>query len=197
MKIQGKTLGDNTGSIPSPDHFSLIEVTPMDLFEQLTQPEVDALAKIIGLPDDECPHCGFKKPSTILMTEGDIEKEIFCIEGERTIPQICKVLAGRVRKSFEPMEASEMKKIVEDAIGNRIGRFKEDVVDNIVQKLCGSVPKGVSAKEGTITFDKSALRDLCRMFDVPYDEHIIAFTKEGVITNIFDLLEYMEKKEKK
>ena len=32
-----------------------------------------------------------------------------------------------------------------------------------------------------ITFDKSALKDICEMLNVPYDEDIIGFTKYGVI----------------
>lgn len=39
-----------------------------------------------------------------------------------------------------------------------------------------------------ITFDKSALKDMCAMLDVPYDDNIIAFTKNGPATNILDLL---------
>jgi len=39
-----------------------------------------------------------------------------------------------------------------------------------------------------ITFEKSALKDICKILDVPYDKNIIGFTKEGVIKNIFDLI---------
>ena len=40
-----------------------------------------------------------------------------------------------------------------------------------------------------ITFEKSALKDLCKMLNVKYDKNIIAFTKKGTITNIWDLLD--------
>jgi len=40
-----------------------------------------------------------------------------------------------------------------------------------------------------ITFEKSALKDICKILDVPYDKNIIGFTKEGVIKNIFDLIQ--------
>ena len=44
-----------------------------------------------------------------------------------------------------------------------------------------------------ITFDKSALPFLCEVLKVPYDPNIIAFTKEGAVTNILDLMERNEK----
>jgi len=37
--------------------------------------------------------------------------------------------------------------------------------------------------EPKITFDKSALKDLCKMQGIPYDERIIGFTKWGVIVD--------------
>jgi len=40
-----------------------------------------------------------------------------------------------------------------------------------------------------ITFKKSALKDICKILNVPYDKKIIGFTKEGVIKNIFDLMQ--------
>jgi hypothetical protein len=45
-----------------------------------------------------------------------------------------------------------------------------------------------------ITFDKSALKFLCEALKVPYDENIIAFTKEGPVTNIFDLVDHVKHK---
>jgi hypothetical protein len=30
------------------------------------------------------------------------------------------------------------------------------------------------------------------MLNVPYDKNIIAFTKKGAFTNMFDLIEYMD-----
>lgn len=54
----------------------------------------------------------------------------------------------------------------------------------------------MKSKEKIITFNKSALRDICKMLDVPYDKNIIAFTKQGTITNIWDLVELFEKGEK-
>ena len=44
-------------------------------------------------------------------------------------------------------------------------------------------------KRKIITFDKSVLRDICKMLNVPYDKDIIAFTKRGVYKNIFDLID--------
>jgi hypothetical protein len=35
------------------------------------------------------------------------------------------------------------------------------------------------------------------MLNVPYDPNIIAFTKKGAFTNIFDLIEYMDEKKPK
>jgi len=34
-----------------------------------------------------------------------------------------------------------------------------------------------------ISFDKSALKNICEALGVKYDKNIIAFTKDGVITN--------------
>ena len=45
-----------------------------------------------------------------------------------------------------------------------------------------------------ITFDKGSLKFMCEALKVPYDESIIAFTKEGAVTNIIDLLPLMEKR---
>ena len=44
-------------------------------------------------------------------------------------------------------------------------------------------------KRKIITFDKSALKEICRLLGIPYDKKIIAFTKKGAIKNIFDLIE--------
>ena len=46
-----------------------------------------------------------------------------------------------------------------------------------------------------ITFDKSALKFLCETLNVPYDENIIAFTKKGPLTDIYDVLEQIKEKE--
>jgi hypothetical protein len=43
-----------------------------------------------------------------------------------------------------------------------------------------------------ITFDKEALSMLCTMLDITFDENIIAFTKKGAITNVFDLVNILE-----
>lgn len=39
-----------------------------------------------------------------------------------------------------------------------------------------------------ITFEKSALKEICEMLDVPYDPEIICFTREGAIKNLLDVL---------
>ena len=39
-----------------------------------------------------------------------------------------------------------------------------------------------------ITFEKSALKEICRDLNVPYDKNIIAFTKKGAVKNIFDFI---------
>jgi len=43
-----------------------------------------------------------------------------------------------------------------------------------------------------ITFEKSALRDICTILGIPYDKNIIAFTKKGAIKNLCDLIEAIE-----
>ena len=54
------------------------------------------------------------------------------------------------------------------------------------------------AKSKIITFEKSALKEICKMLNVPYSKDIIAFTKKGAIKNIFDLItELPHRKEKK
>jgi hypothetical protein len=45
-----------------------------------------------------------------------------------------------------------------------------------------------------ITFDKSSLKFLCDALKVPYDEKIIAFTKSGPVTNVFDLVDQVKDK---
>lgn len=47
-----------------------------------------------------------------------------------------------------------------------------------------------------ITFDKSALKELCNILKVPYDKNIIAFTKKGAITNFWDLFSHLKENEK-
>ena len=47
--------------------------------------------------------------------------------------------------------------------------------------------------ERIITFDKSALKEICRLLKIPYDKDIVAFTKKGAIKNIFELIEEMNK----
>ena len=42
-----------------------------------------------------------------------------------------------------------------------------------------------------ITFEKSALKEICKMFNIPYDKNIIAVTKKGAIKNFFDLIEML------
>ena len=49
--------------------------------------------------------------------------------------------------------------------------------------------KKLRKKSLVITFDKSALKDICKMLNIPYSKDIIAFTKKGVLTNSFDLVE--------
>ena len=43
-------------------------------------------------------------------------------------------------------------------------------------------------KEKIITFEKSALKEICKALGVPYDENIIGFTKNGAVKNILDLV---------
>jgi hypothetical protein len=51
-------------------------------------------------------------------------------------------------------------------------------------------------KQKIITFDKSALKDICSALNIPYDKNIIGFTKKGVVKNIFDLINDLERKER-
>lgn len=44
-------------------------------------------------------------------------------------------------------------------------------------------------KHKVVTFDKSALKFICKSLDVPYDKNIIAFVDGKVYRNIFELIE--------
>ena len=44
-------------------------------------------------------------------------------------------------------------------------------------------------KNKVITFDKSALKFMCKALNVPYDKNIIAFVDGKVYRNIFELIE--------
>lgn len=49
-----------------------------------------------------------------------------------------------------------------------------------------------------ITFDKSALKDICKLLKVPYDKHIAGFTKEGVVKDdLCSLIQLSDKIEDK
>jgi hypothetical protein len=51
----------------------------------------------------------------------------------------------------------------------------------------------VAQNELRITFDKSALKDICKMLDVPYSEQIKGFTKWGVIVDPKEIKSLEEK----
>ena len=45
-----------------------------------------------------------------------------------------------------------------------------------------------------ITFDKSALKSICKLLKVPYDKNIVGFTKEGIIKgDLCSLVELSDK----
>lgn len=67
-----------------------------------------------------------------------------------------------------------------------MARIEKEVYD-LAYALSGKIAK--PKEEKVITFEKSALKEICKMLNVPYDENIIAFTKKGVIRNVFDLIE--------
>ena len=105
-------------------------------------------------------------------------------------------LAGEL---VEPMNEEEIKKLLPEKEYCLKGNHKElnntgfgcdecvhkayvnKIIDKCKDALVGHIGKPTEAPNKVITFDKSALKDICKALDVPYDENIIGFTKYGVI----------------